>query len=338
MPTPKGVKPNMELKNVKISPPNFDISASEVIEFDLCNVDNSFANGLRRVMLAEIPTLAIDTVQVRTNTTTFFDEMIVHRLALVPWESITAVDWAEDEELVFDFKVRCPASEHSKRVTSLDFPEVLFRGTTPVKPVSARAGIWLFTLGRGQEFDCKCIIRRGIAKLHAKWMAVSTVAMRYAADITLNEQGFADIGEERREKWVGLCPVKVFSHTGSKVIVANRDRCIFCKECLTMDPPFDKLPAPLAAVRLLKNEWGQYNFHFTVEATGQLPALEVVKLAVVVLRKKLEDIRSSLKDAVMGTASAPLTRPIGIAPTTARVINEDVAPRGNDDDLSFLQQ
>ena len=328
----------MEVKNVKVTPAN-DITAGEKMEFDLCNVDNSFANGLRRVMLAEIPILAVDTVTVRTNTSVFFDEMVVHRLAMVPWDSITANDWADEDEIVFDLKVRCPSDLHSRRVTTADLPAVYWRGQTHVKPIAVGDGIWLLTLGRGQEFDCKCTIKRGIAKLHSKWMAVSTVAMRYAADIRLNPKGFAALPEEHRRLWVNRCPVNVFAHNDNtgQVEVVNKAACIFCKECLTIDPPFNELPAPLVSMRQKKDEWGQFDFHFTVESTGQLPVVELVRRAVLVLRKKLEDIREGLKESQKGGTGHLPTRPIGIAPTTVRVVNEDVVHRGRDDDLSHLQ-
>ena len=39
----------------------------ETVEFDLSGVDVSFANALRRIMLAEVPTMAIETVYVEEN-------------------------------------------------------------------------------------------------------------------------------------------------------------------------------------------------------------------------------------------------------------------------------
>ncbi len=53
-----------------------------VLEID--NVEPYFINALRRIMLADLPKLAIDDVIIYDNTSPLFDEIIAHRLGLVP--------------------------------------------------------------------------------------------------------------------------------------------------------------------------------------------------------------------------------------------------------------
>ena len=54
------------------------------MEFDLIGVDTSFANALRRIMIAEVPTMAIEEVYVHFNTSVIPDELLAHRIGLVP--------------------------------------------------------------------------------------------------------------------------------------------------------------------------------------------------------------------------------------------------------------
>lgn len=53
-------------------------------QFSLISVDTSVANAFRRILLAEIPTLAIEEVYITQNTSIIQDEVLAHRLGLVP--------------------------------------------------------------------------------------------------------------------------------------------------------------------------------------------------------------------------------------------------------------
>jgi DNA-directed RNA polymerase II subunit RPB3 len=57
------------------------------IRFTLSATDTSVANALRRVMISEVATLAIDLVEFETNSSVLHDEFIAHRLGLVPIDS-----------------------------------------------------------------------------------------------------------------------------------------------------------------------------------------------------------------------------------------------------------
>lgn len=53
-------------------------------EFVLSDTDPSMANALRRAMMSDVPTIAIDLVEIENNTTCLNDEFIAHRLGLIP--------------------------------------------------------------------------------------------------------------------------------------------------------------------------------------------------------------------------------------------------------------
>jgi DNA-directed RNA polymerase I and III subunit RPAC1 len=54
--------------------------------FSLVGIDASLANAFRRIMLAEIPTLAIENVFIENNTSVIQDEVLAHRLGLIPFK------------------------------------------------------------------------------------------------------------------------------------------------------------------------------------------------------------------------------------------------------------
>ena len=56
----------------------------ERIEFEISGIDASLANALRRIMLSEVPSMAIETVHIFENSSILHDETLAHRLGLIP--------------------------------------------------------------------------------------------------------------------------------------------------------------------------------------------------------------------------------------------------------------
>ncbi|EPY23512.1 DNA-directed RNA polymerase II subunit RPB3 [Strigomonas culicis] len=299
-------------------------------------------------MLAEIPTLGIEAVTISQNTSVLADEMIAHRLGLVPLFSMKArrLNYARDCpcqgvgcemcEIKGELHAECPANEHSVQVfvnesLVIDDPEVY--------PVSSEdRGIWLVTLARSQKLSLRIVIRKNIAKVHAKFMPVATVAMRYATDIVLNPEGFAKLDADKCTKWVERCPCGVFGYDSNTHQVTVRDAaaCIFCRECVSTEPPFNNLPEPLVFVYRKKSKDDNYEFTFVVESTGVLPVMQIMYDAIKVLRDKLQRLSTGLSEDP-NAGDRIQTRPIGGAPTAPVVPNEDGITRdGVEDNLAFV--
>lgn len=93
--------------------------------FELIGCDTSFANALRRILLAEVPTVALEYIYMWNNTSLIHDEVLAHRLGLVPLNVDARLfdpmeegeDATDRNTVVFQMKVTCekgPAKGSSK--------------------------------------------------------------------------------------------------------------------------------------------------------------------------------------------------------------------------------
>lgn len=198
-------------------------------EFILEDVDVSVANALRRVMIAEVPTIAIDLVEFQNNTTVLNDEYIAHRLGLVPLISDDAsklkrpIDPHEDAaevDFTFTLDVKC-TSDETMAVCDTDLVPGL-HASVRCLPVSAyrkamgpteegEKPIVLVKMRKGQELKLTAVARKGIGKDHAKWIPVATAVYQYWPEITINEGLMSLLTREQKQQLVESNP-----HTSSR--------------------------------------------------------------------------------------------------------------------------
>merc|ERR1719386_148072 len=82
-------------------------ASDTLCKFTLYNTDTSVANALRRIIHAEVPTMAVELVNVEVNDTVLYDEFIAHRLGLLPLSSVGVGDLPKDEDDGYRFAHEC---------------------------------------------------------------------------------------------------------------------------------------------------------------------------------------------------------------------------------------
>ncbi|MFB6205739.1 MAG: DNA-directed RNA polymerase subunit D [Haloglomus sp.] len=86
--------------------------------FVVRNITPAFANGIRRAIIADVPTLSIDTVRVIENSSVMFDEQISLRLGLVPLT--TPDDYEAGDTATLALDVEGPDTAYSGDLVSAD--------------------------------------------------------------------------------------------------------------------------------------------------------------------------------------------------------------------------
>jgi DNA-directed RNA polymerase subunit D len=262
---------------------SYDKENPNLIVFKLKNSNPAYANSLRRILLMEVPVLAIDEVIILENTTPLYDEIIAHRLGLLP---ITTPPGE------FNLREECVCEGHgcTQCEISLNLEmeseatgeiETLFSGVfvpedPKVAPVNPDVPILRMT--GGQKITVQAIARLGYGKKHAKWQS-SIVTYKYDPIITID-----NTKNNNWEEVVNHCPPRILeAKDGKNLTVTEATDCILCGLCV------EKAPAGS-----IKVETTAKDFIFTLTSLGQMSVLELLEQGFNVMKLKAEDLKDSL--------------------------------------------
>jgi len=221
------------------------------MEFDLIGVDAALANAFRRILLAEIPTMAIEKVHIHTNTSMIKDEILAHRLGLIPLKADASLfeyplndDDAQSSEntLVFKLQVKCTQRPDAPKGWSMERQlnnSKVLSGDIKWEPLGDQAhslsdvrpihsDILIAKMRKGHEIDVVMHAVKGIGKDHAKFSPVSTASYRLLPDIVLKRK---IVGEQahRLQKCFSPGVIDVRRNNDgeeeAKVVDARSDTC-----------------------------------------------------------------------------------------------------------------
>ncbi|KAG9301774.1 hypothetical protein G9A89_003321 [Geosiphon pyriformis] len=251
---------------------------------------NSVANALRRLMIAEVPTIgilptlcfsiiqdnepiAIDMVEIELNTSVLADEFIAHRLGLIPLDSMEAEkikytrecncsQYCPNCSVELTLHAKCLQENQTLDVCSRDLQTSDPR-VSPILKHEDDKGILIAKLRKGQELKVKCVAKKGVAKEHAKWSPCAAVAFEYDPHNKLRHTHYWLEEDEKREWPLG----------------PNARE----EPPLTEDEPFDYNATP-------------NKFYFSVETVGSIKPEEIVMSALKRLQEKLGMLQIALAD------------------------------------------
>eukprot|EP01068_Selenidium_serpulae_P002889 Selendium_serpulae@DN2743_c0_g1_i3.p1 len=276
--------------------------------FSMTNVDVSIANALRRIMIAEVPTMALETIHIYQNTGVIQDEVLAHRLGLIPfrinpdnYEYRREVDsFTSENSVCFKLHVKCTEADlkelksNSKPVYASDmvfFAQPSAEGSSQMTddteiPRPVNKDVLITRLRPGQEIELAGYCEKGVGQTHAKWSPVCPVTYRLRPAFEFPEGPFE--GDDANEL-VKLCPMNVFEllmdpeTETSSAIAAMPENCTTCRACLERFP---------GRVKLYKKK---FDFIFTINSSGSIPPTQIFKTAVSILKGKATELKNNLE-------------------------------------------
>lgn len=270
------------------------------------------ANALRRVMIAEVPTVAIEHVYIVNNTSIIQDEVLSHRLGLIPLAvDPRLLEWKgehdeanEKNTIILKLHVTCErladgsmendnvyssqltwlsgGSElpvETKTVFSKDQSEIFPGG---VRPVHEDILIAKMRPGQTIELECHCI--KGVGEEHAKWSPVATAWYKLYPEVVLLRKPPKGVLEKLVSELPGLLSI---SDAGEGVVddAINHEKLLEKVRRLSGEEDFSDY------IQLRKRK---DRFLFTIESTGAYKPHEIFQEAIKRLESKCDKVLEGL--------------------------------------------
>ena len=273
------------------------------LEFDLIGVDASIANAIRRFMIAEVPTIAIEHVYVIQNTSVMHDEILSHRLGLIPLDiDPRKFNFKENDDptdlntVVFKLSSKCSAipgmASHVDPTQKYTNSSVYSKDLVwvPQGDQSSRFNnlkcidndILITKLRPGQEIELEVHCVKGIGKDHAKFSPVTSLGYRLLPTIKISSP---IIGQDA-VLFQSCFPKGVIDIINNQAVVKDTRLDTVTRECLRYPEFQDSV------------ELGRIRDHFiwNVESTGALNPQVLIAESLMGLISKCTLLRNFIDD------------------------------------------
>ncbi|CCC67710.1 hypothetical protein NCAS_0A11520 [Naumovozyma castellii] len=277
--------------------------------FDLINIDTSIANAFRRIMISEVPAVAAEYVYFLNNTSVIQDEVLAHRIGLIPLKvDPDLLTWVDnelpDEEkfndtntIVLTLNVKCTRNPDAPKDAT--DPKILYRNSsvyasdlkfepqgkqietfagTPVVPCDQ--DILLAKLRPGQEISLRAHCILGTGGDHAKFSPVSTASYRLLPHINITKPIKGELAEKFQKCF--LPGVIGIDNASGEAFVKDARKDTVSREVLRHEEFNDKVK--LGRIR--------DHFIFNVESTGAMTPEEIFFKSVRILKNKAEYLKN----------------------------------------------
>lgn len=239
------------------------------VRFLLKDANPALANALRRLIMYEVPVMAIEDVEFKDNSSALYDEMLAHRLGLIPlktdlksYEVITSCkcngQGCNRCTLKLTLKAKGPCTVYASDFKSKD-PKVV-----PMHPDTI-----IVKLSKGQELELEATAVLGYGKNHVKF-SPGLCWYNYKKSVTVNNNN------PELSKFVSKYPPQI-------VVNGKID-----KNAIEQNNMYDACEG--VNDDIVKVESDPTAFVFTLESWGQLNPKEIVTEALDVFKKKLEEL------------------------------------------------
>lgn len=242
-------------------------------------------NALRRAALEYVPSMAADFVVFRTNTSVLHDEIIAHRIGLIPLTSEEAIrkykspeecskEGMEEDTSCYSI-LTLEAETGDKEVRTVYSGEIRPVTDPNVKPINDKIPVVM--LGPNQRLIIDIYARLGRGKEHIKWAPATISVVTYVPVVNVDREKCTDCGN-----CAEVCPTGALKMDNGKLAV-NEGLCTLCHQCVKV--------CPYDAISLSHKE---NEYFLTIESSGALKPETIVIESLKEIIRKLDSLLSEI--------------------------------------------
>lgn len=288
----------------------------------IINAPPAYANALRRTLISNVPSVAIEIIGIVDNTGIMPDEILCHRIGLIPinvdpkyleFRKTPCEDTSNEPKSVLLFGMNvvggdCPTTDRENE-PNYDGINSSWEGKLPeyytgpsgvvysshlvwmpfadqtsfIPPVyPLHTNVPITKLRPGQRIHLYGRAIKSVGVDHAKFSPVCTAFYRFVPKIVVSPS----LSEKSKKLLVESCSQHVFDIEDSELVIKNPRNCTSCRECIR--------PLQLQKSVIVGKETNIYEF--TVESVRVRPAPTLVLEALKILQEKCNQIKELIAE------------------------------------------
>jgi DNA-directed RNA polymerase subunit D len=227
-------------------------------------------NAIRRTVMSEVPTLAVEELAIYENNGVLFDEFLGHRLGLIPI-STDPKTYKLGDKVKVTLDVSGPGTVYSKELKIADSGLKVLDENIPITKLKADQKI---------RIEAEAIAGQG--KDHVKFQP-AIIGFRPLPLFTIGEK----VENEKAQKIVESCPVNIIEMKGGKLSITESSDCTLCGAC-----------EEIGGSENIQVDPDETGFMLMVEGAGTMSTKDLIDQAFKILTEKTNEFEKEVKEGL----------------------------------------